>query len=365
MDSIRASSGSPKPTGVIGGVSTTSTTSTTLSSAASGLMSPGGGGAASPAVAATPIMTPEESTKTFSVLLSKGYDSHSQKVHSVAWNCTGKKLASGSVDTTARVFQIDPHHQGKDIEFRGHTASVEQLCWDPLNQDILATASEDRTVRIWDARSGKCCNTIDTAGENINITWSPDGKFIAVGNKNDVITILDVKTWKPMKTFEFNFQVNEMAWHPRGDLFFLTTSLNTIEIVRFPEFVHHRTIPAHTGVNYAIRFDPQEKYFAVGSADALVSLWELSEWACVRTFPGLTCPVRTLGFSHDGQFIASGSEDEYIDISHVESGFTVHKIPTEVAPINSLAWSPKQLLLAYAGDKVKHGSALYIFGFKS
>lgn len=31
------------------------------------------------------------------------------KVHSVAWNCTGTKLASGSVDQTARVWYIEPH----------------------------------------------------------------------------------------------------------------------------------------------------------------------------------------------------------------------------------------------------------------
>jgi len=32
-----------------------------------------------------------------------------QKVHSVAWNCIGTKLASGSVDQTARIWHIDPH----------------------------------------------------------------------------------------------------------------------------------------------------------------------------------------------------------------------------------------------------------------
>lgn len=32
-----------------------------------------------------------------------------EKVHSVAWNCIGTKLASGSVDQTARIWHIDPH----------------------------------------------------------------------------------------------------------------------------------------------------------------------------------------------------------------------------------------------------------------
>ena len=38
----------------------------------------------------------------------------------------------------------------------------------------------------WDVRSGKCVMNVATKGENINIDWSPDGKTIAVGNKEDL-----------------------------------------------------------------------------------------------------------------------------------------------------------------------------------
>jgi THO complex subunit 3 len=37
---------------------------------------------------------------------------------------------------------------------KGHSDSVDQLCWDPTSGDRLATASADRSVRIWDIRSG-------------------------------------------------------------------------------------------------------------------------------------------------------------------------------------------------------------------
>lgn len=47
------------------------------------------------------------------------------------------------------------HLQGKvkDIELKGHTDSVDQLCWDPKHPDVVATAAGDKTVRFWDARS--------------------------------------------------------------------------------------------------------------------------------------------------------------------------------------------------------------------
>lgn len=41
----------------------------------------------------------------------------------------------------------------KDLELKGHTDSVDQLCWDPKHSDLVATASGDKSVRLWDARS--------------------------------------------------------------------------------------------------------------------------------------------------------------------------------------------------------------------
>lgn len=41
----------------------------------------------------------------------------------------------------------------KDIELKGHADSVDQLCWDPKHADLIATASGDKTVRLWDVRS--------------------------------------------------------------------------------------------------------------------------------------------------------------------------------------------------------------------
>jgi WD40 repeat protein len=41
----------------------------------------------------------------------------------------------------------------KDIELKGHTDSVDQLCWDPKHPETVATAAADKTIRLWDARS--------------------------------------------------------------------------------------------------------------------------------------------------------------------------------------------------------------------
>ncbi|GAB6031574.1 THO complex subunit 3 [Chamberlinius hualienensis] len=298
------------------------------------------------------------------------YAAHSAKVHSVDWNCDGRRLASGSFDRSVSVFVLERDRLSKDHTFKGHGDSVDQLCWHPSHPDQLATASGDKTVRIWDARTQKCVATISTKGENINICWSPNGQTIAVGNKEDLVTFIDVKTHKPKADEQFKFEVNEISWNNTNDLFFLTNGQGCIQILSYPELQLQHVLQAHPANCICIEFDPVGKYFATGSADALVSLWDVNELACVRTFSRLDWPVRTISFSHDGKMLASASEDLVIDIAEVETGEKITDVPVEY-PTFTVAWHPKRYLLAYACDdkdkyeREREAGTVKLFGLPS
>jgi len=316
----------------------------------------------------TTVMTLEEARKVFPTLHSKEIIAHKRKVISVAWNATGRKLASSSLDCTAKVWNFEtPYTTFKDLELKGHTESVDQLCWNPQNDVQLATASTDKTVKIWDVRTGKCIESILTTGENINISWSPDGNMIAVGNKSDELCIVDTRKSKIVKSVQFHYEVNEIAWNHDGSLLLSTTGQGSIDILKLPDLKVLKILQGHTANIYCIKFDPTGRFFAVGSADSLVSLWDCTEMICLRAFSNLEWPVRTLGFSCDGKFIASASEDLVIDISHVETGEHVYSVQCDT-PMNSLAWHPKEYYLASAGDDrdkySKDCGTIKIFGFK-
>ncbi|XP_040361328.1 THO complex subunit 3 [Rosa chinensis] len=318
-----------------------------------------------------------EKTTPFKNLLSREYGVHEKEVRSVAWNFTGTKLASGSEDQTARVWHIEPHGNGNSVELKGHRDSVEHLCWDPKHAELVATASMDKTVRLWDDRTGKCVQLAELSGLNINIAYKPDGELIAVGDTvclvvwklccNNELTILDVRTFKAIHKRKFHCEVNEIAWNTTSDILFVTTGKDekgVVEVLSYPSLQPLDRLMAHTAGCHCIAIDPCGRYFAVGSADALVSLWDISELLCVRTFTKIKSAVRTISFNHSGEYLASGSTDCFIDISNVQTGRTVHQIPCGPA-MNSVDWNPKSNLLAYAGkDNINEG-IVRIFGFTS
>ncbi|KAI3384503.1 hypothetical protein SNEBB_011404 [Seison nebaliae] len=280
---------------------------------------------------------------------------HNGGIHTLAWNNIGSKIASGAVDKCVNIFTLDNRGKiFKDCSLTGHTAIVDQLCWHTKNNNILATASSDRTSRIFDIRTQKCCKVIDTPGDNINISWSPDSNYIALGNKDDLISFVDTRTYKISQEQQFNEEINEITWNHTSNLFFLTTGSGNIRVYRWPQMRHLHTINAHLANCICIKFDSTGDYFVTGAADALVSLWDAHSLVCLNTFARLDYPVRTVSISHDSQYLASGSEDLFIDIAELASGRQIKTIKCPTSAF-AIAWHPKKYLLAYSCDDAAVG----------
>ncbi|XP_020420583.1 THO complex subunit 3-like [Prunus persica] len=120
---------------------------------------------------------------------------------------------------------------------------------------------------------------------------------------------------------------------------------------------------AHTAGCYCIAIDPLGRYFAVGSADSLVTLWGISEMLCVLVYtliisipiPGmisvctfLRLPVRTISFNNTGEYLASASEDLFIEIVPVANGSGSYPFSVDVPRNTRFLFSNKTVTQAKA-----------------
>ncbi|KNE72980.1 hypothetical protein AMAG_20654 [Allomyces macrogynus ATCC 38327] len=113
--------------------------------------------------------------------------SHTRAVTSLAWSpAHADMLATASLDGTVRLWDFAPPRCAREHVFHttsppsietvlsSHTRAVTSLAWSPAHADMLATASLDGTVRLWDLRRrGAPVNTFSTWGDPVlDVAWN-------------------------------------------------------------------------------------------------------------------------------------------------------------------------------------------------
>jgi WD40 repeat protein len=106
----------------------------------------------------------------------------------VAFSPDGKRIATGSEDRTARVWDVQT---GKlAATFQGHTDRVESVAFSPDGQRLL-TASYDDTARVWDVQTGqellalKGTGVVTDVSARLPVAYSPDGRYVLTGRSKD------------------------------------------------------------------------------------------------------------------------------------------------------------------------------------
>ena len=105
---------------------------------------------------------------------------HTSSVRSVAYSPDGMRIISGSDDQTIRIWDA---HSGKlENILEGHTSSVLSIAYSPDGIRIIS-GSKDRTIRLWDAISGMLECTLKGHTDDVSsVAYSPDGMTVISGS---------------------------------------------------------------------------------------------------------------------------------------------------------------------------------------
>ena len=242
------------------------------------------------------------------VRLFRTLEGHTSVVFSVAFDRSGGMLASGSNDNTVKLWEVSSGKLLRTLE--GHTSAVVCVAFD-RSGGILASASADNTVKLWEASSGKLLRSLEGHTNLVSsIAIDRSGGILASGSEDNT-----VKLWEASS----------------GKLF--------------------RTLEGHTSAVVSVAFDRSGGILASGSADNTVKLWEASSGKLLRSLEGHTDTVEIVDFSPDGSLLASKSFDGTIRLWNCQAWETVAviSVPKIGNWIPSLAFHPTLPQLATAG----------------
>ena len=135
---------------------------------------------------------------------------HARIVQSVAWSPDGRRLATGSWDRTAKVWDAA---SGKDLLTLPAAGIVGSVAWSPDGK-WLATAS-DGNVKMWNIATGQVVLTLrDGNSSGDSVAWSPDGKRLATASKSATAEIWDAVTGQKIQTLDGDSWANSVAVEP-------------------------------------------------------------------------------------------------------------------------------------------------------
>ena len=112
------------------------------------------------------------------VLISRINEPNGQAIQRVAWSQAGDLIAFSN--QLGEISILDVTSQNIPFNFAAHNQTINRLDWSP-DGTRLASASEDGTVKVWNAETGNLLETLTYSGPVYALDWSPDGEHIAFG----------------------------------------------------------------------------------------------------------------------------------------------------------------------------------------
>lgn len=135
------------------------------------------------------IRPDEVSYKTTKI---RDFTGHDNDIQALVFSPDGKRLISGSADKTVRVWDLSSE-EGKEGKVLGdHPDPVTSIVIHPLNSEIVASASLDGTVKLWNLQTKECIKPFEKFAHRIfSLSFSANGKFLASGGEEVVICICE------------------------------------------------------------------------------------------------------------------------------------------------------------------------------
>lgn len=266
----------------------------------------------------------------------------------LAYHPKEARLYSAGGDGLLRVWQLPV---APPLTYDGHGEAVRCVA---LSRDgkLLATGGDDKTLRLFDAASGKLLRKVENLPAAVQaVAISPDGTLAAAADAAGTITV-----WKTVDATEsarlkgHNGAVAAIAWHPKAAQLASAGTDGTIRIADVPsEPDKARVLMGHQGAVTSLAWTPDGAQLLSGGADRSVRLWNAANGQAVRTYAGHAEAVTAVAVTADGATAIASGVDKTVRLWTLANA-AAGAVLTNPAAVRCVSVSSDGKRIAAAGD---------------
>ena len=229
-----------------------------------------------------------------------------------------KTIAMGGLEDTTRLLSIQ---DWSESEAQGHRSRVTDVVVAP-GRTVVATASKDKDVRLWDIERGECLRRFSGHKDAVNsVSFSPDEKLLVSGSADKTVRLWNTNTAELLQTWKGHTGgVSTVVFSPDGKIVASLSEMDGTLRLWTVETGSGLSLEGHSDTSSCLAFSTDSGIIAAVSKEGGIIVWEVLTGNQLHAFDKGENDRDVAALAFSSSTIAVGGVDGAIYVLDKETG---------------------------------------------